>query len=104
LKGHSLLPTGPFRERLVSEEEAEISHIDQFFVRARSVAGENVTIRPADERLAHKDSNYVVLKKGESIDIKFSIPSGVLIDAARVSASGYFEPTPPMRPPITPTF
>jgi hypothetical protein len=66
-------------------------------VRARSVAGENVTIPAADERLAHKDGRYVVLKKGESIDIKFAIPSGVPTDQVRVSASGYFELTSPMR-------
>jgi hypothetical protein len=81
----------------VSEEEAEISYIDQFFVRARSVAGKNVTIPPTDERLAHKDGRYIVLKKGESIDIEFAIPSGVPTDQVRVSASGYFEPTSPIR-------
>jgi len=80
----------------VSEEEAEISYIDEFIVHARSVTGENVTIPPTDERLAHKDGRYVVLKKGESIDINFTIPSGVPIDQVRVSASGYFEPTSPM--------
>ena len=80
----------------VSEEEAEISYIDEFIVHARSVTGENVTIPPTDERLAHKDGRYVVLKKGESIDINFTIPSGVPTDQVRVSASGYFEPTSPM--------
>ena len=81
----------------VSEEEAEISYIDELFVRARSASGESVTLRPSDERLAHKDGRYVVLKKGESIDINFAIPSGVPTDQVRVSASGYFEPTSPMR-------
>ena len=81
----------------VSEEEAEISYIDKLFVRARSVTGENVTIQPADGRLAHRDGRYVVLKKGESIDINFATPSGVRIDQVRVSAFGYFEPTSPVR-------
>ena len=80
----------------VSEEQAEISYIDELIVRARSVIGENITIRAADERLAHKDGRYVVLKKGELIDAKFAIPSGVRTDQVRVSASGYFEPTSPM--------
>jgi hypothetical protein len=88
----------------VSEEEAEISYIDEFFVRARSVTGENVRIQPADERLAHKDGRYVVLKKGESIDINFAIPSGVPLDQVRVSASGYFEPRSPTRGRVTPIF
>ena len=81
----------------VSEEEAEISYIDEFLVRARSVTGKNVIIQPADQRLAHKDGRYVVLKKGESIDVNFPIPSGVRTDQMRVSAWGYFEPTSPMR-------
>ncbi len=80
----------------VSEEEAEISYIDELFVRARSASGESVTLRPSDERLAHKDGRYVVLKKGESIDINFAIPNGVPTDQVRVSALGYFEPTPAM--------
>jgi len=37
----------------VSEEEAEISYIDELIVHAKSVTGENVTIPAADERLAH---------------------------------------------------
>jgi hypothetical protein len=80
----------------ITEEEAEISYIDELFVRARSASGESVTLRPSDERLAHKDGRYVVLKKGESIDIKFAVPSGVLTDQVRIRASGYFEPTPAM--------
>jgi hypothetical protein len=81
----------------VNEEEAEISFINELFIRARSVTGENVTIQPADERLVRKDSRYVVLKKGESIDINFAIPSAVRTDEVQVSASGYFEPTSPVR-------
>ena len=78
----------------VSEEEEEISYIDQIFVTWQDPSRrEHVTIQAADERLAHKDGRYVVLRKGESIDIKFALPNGVLIDQVRVSASGYFEPT-----------
>jgi hypothetical protein len=80
----------------ISEEEAEISYIDELFVRARSVTGEYITMRADDERLAHKDGRYVVLKKGESITVNLAIPSGVPTDQVRVTASGYFEPTSPM--------
>ena len=83
--------TGTLR---ISEEEAEISYIDQILIHAKSLTGEQVTLRPTDERLAHKDGHYVVLKKGESVDIKFTIPSGVSTAQVQVSASGYFEPTP----------
>jgi hypothetical protein len=80
----------------ITEEEAEISYIDQILIHAKSLTGEQVTIRTGDERLARKDGRYVVLKKGESIDIKFAIPTGVPTNQVRVSASGYFEPTSPM--------
>jgi hypothetical protein len=46
----------------ISEEEAEISYIDELFVRARSNTGD-ITLRPADERVACKDGHYLVWKE-----------------------------------------
>jgi hypothetical protein len=77
----------------ISEEETETSYVDEILVRGRSATGENITVRPADERLARKDRHYLVLKKGESIDIRFDVPSGFPTDHVQVIASGYFEPT-----------
>ena len=79
----------------ISEEEAEISYIDDLFVRAKSNKGD-ITLRPPNEQLARKDGYYVVLKKGESIDIRFAVPN-VRLDRVRVIASGYFRPTQPAR-------
>jgi hypothetical protein len=79
----------------ISEEEAEISYIDELFVRAKSNKGD-VTLSPLDERLARKDGYYVVLKRGESIDIRFAVPN-VRLDRVRVIASGFFQPTQPAR-------
>ena len=47
----------------ISEEEEEISYIDDLLVRAKSNKGD-ITLSPSDERLARKDGYYVVLKKG----------------------------------------
>jgi len=79
----------------ISEEETEISYIDEIVVRGRSAAGENIVPRSADKRVAHKDGHYLVLKKGESVDIRFDVPSGFPTEQVQVIASGYFEPTTP---------
>jgi hypothetical protein len=77
----------------VAEEEDEISYIDELFVRVSLATGETVTVRPTDRRLAHKDGRYVVLKKGESIEVKLAVPVGTRLGHARVVASGFFQPT-----------
>jgi hypothetical protein len=75
----------------IAEEEEEISYIDELFVRGTLANGERVTLRPADNRITHKDLRYLVLKKGESAEIKFSAPNGMLGDPVEVVSSGYFE-------------
>jgi hypothetical protein len=80
----------------IAEEEEEISYIDELFVRGTLANGERVTLRPADYRIAHKDFRYLVLKKGESVEIKFSLPDGMRDDRAEVVASGYFELSQPI--------
>jgi hypothetical protein len=75
----------------ISEEEGEISYIDELFVRGTLANGERVTLRPTDERIAHKDLRYLELKKGDSVEIKFSVPNDMRGDAAEVVASGFFE-------------
>ena len=81
----------------VSEEEAEISYIDQIVIRARSATGEEITLRPSDDRLARKDGRYIVLKKGESIDVEFASTGRIAADHVLLSAWGYFQPTTPAR-------
>jgi hypothetical protein len=75
----------------IAEEEDEISYIDELFVRGTLVNGDRVTLRPLDDRIAHKDFRYLVLEKGESVEIKFSPPDGMRGDRVEVVASGYFE-------------
>jgi hypothetical protein len=78
----------------IAEEEEEISYIDELFVRGTLSNGETVTLRPTDDRIAHKDSRYLILKKGDSVDIKFSVPNGMRGDPVEVVASGFFELSP----------
>jgi hypothetical protein len=78
----------------IAEEKEEISYIDELFVRGTLSNGETVTLRPTDDRIAHKDSRYLILKKGDSVDIKFSVPNGMRDDPVEVVASGFFELSP----------
>ncbi len=75
----------------IAEEEEEISYIDELFVRGTLANGERVTLRPIDDRIAHRDFRYLILKKGESVEIQFSPPDGIRGDRAEVVSSGYFE-------------
>jgi hypothetical protein len=75
----------------IAEEEEEISYIDELVVRGTLANGERVTLRPADDRITYKDLRYLVLKKGETVEIKFSAPNGMLGDPVEVVSSGYFE-------------
>ena len=58
--------------------------------------GESFTLRLADERLAHKDGGYVVLKKVKSIEVKFAVPAGTRLGRIRVIASVFLNPHPPL--------
>lgn len=77
----------------IAEEEDEASYIDELFVRGTLANGERVTLRPDDDRIAHKDHHYLVLKKGESIEIQFPQRDWMPATHVDVVASGFFELT-----------
>jgi hypothetical protein len=79
----------------IAEEEDEISYVDEVFVLGTLTNGERVTLRPTDDRIAQKDRRYLALKKGDSVEIKFSIPDGMRSDSVEVVAAGFFELSPP---------
>jgi hypothetical protein len=91
LCGSRLVPLNVDGILRLSEEEAEIPYIDELFVRAKSNTGD-ITLRPSDERPAHKDRHYLVLKRGQSVEIRFAVPDGVKLDDVRVVTSGFFQP------------
>jgi hypothetical protein len=91
-EGTSALDTHVFDGTLrITEEEEETSYIDEIFVRGTLASGESITLRPTDDRVAHKDARYLVLRKGDSVDIKLSVPNGMRTDDLKVIATGYFE-------------
>ncbi len=94
-EGTAILPIPAFDGTLrIVEEEEETSYIDELFVRGTLANGERITLQPTDDRITRKDLRYLVLEKGESVEIKFSLPSGMSGDGLEVVSSGYFEPSP----------
>jgi hypothetical protein len=77
----------------IAEEEDETSFIDELFVRGTLTNGERVTLRPEDDRITSKDHRYLVLKKGESIELKFPIRDWMPATPVEVISSGFFELT-----------
>ncbi len=75
----------------IAEEEDEVSYVDELFVRGTLANGERITLRPTDERITHRDLRYLALKKGDSVEIKFSVPEGMRTGPVEVVASGFFE-------------
>jgi hypothetical protein len=74
----------------IAEEEDETSYIDELFVQGTLANGEKATLRPADDRITLKDSRYLVLKKGDSVEVKFSLPNAMQ-GPVEVVSSGFFE-------------
>lgn len=69
----------------ITEEKDEISYIDSFYL---LVNGE--PIYADDRRLSNTDGDYVILHRGDSIDLSF--PVSIDSDATiQVMASGYYE-------------
>jgi hypothetical protein len=75
----------------ISEEEEEVSYIDQLFVRGDSPAGQ-ITLKPNEKWGARKVGHYLVLRKGDFLDITFPVSRSKL-DHVRLVASGFFIPT-----------
>lgn len=91
-EGTSVLEIHAFDGTLrIVEEEDEVSYIDELFVRVTLANGKGITLRPTDDLIAHKDFRYLVLKKGEAVEIEFSLPDGLRDDPIEVVASGFFE-------------
>jgi hypothetical protein len=75
----------------IAEEEDETSYIDELFVRGTLANGERVTVHSDNDSITRKDHRYLVLKKGESIEIKFPVRDWKPATKVEVIASGFFE-------------
>ena len=76
----------------ISEEEDEVSHLDALALRVGSH-----TLRPASGLLAHDDSRYLSMRRGDTHDLVFDVdlPDGEY--DAEVIADGYYVPLAPIR-------
>ncbi|MEQ8673922.1 MAG: hypothetical protein RLP44_13005 [Aggregatilineales bacterium] len=81
---HYTVVDGEIHLRIV-EEKDEISYIDSFYLLV-----DGAPIYADDPRLRNNDANYVILQRGDSLDLSFSVnvESDTVI---QVIASGYYE-------------
>jgi hypothetical protein len=88
-----LVVDGKIRVRL-QEEKDEITYLDRCILKVgqASLAAEAAPAA-ASRKLAYADLDYVILKKGDSIDLEFTLPPGTPPGAEIVlETSGYYEP------------
>ena len=89
----SMLIDGKIRLRL-SEEKDEITYID----RVRLRVGERVVMprgssRAVRRQLRKKDADYLILKKGEFVELEFKVPQKLAgRKALLLETEGYYEP------------
>ena len=77
----------------VREEKDEITYLDQLLLQ---VGGQLITPRSEGRELtalATTDQRHVILRKGEQLELVYTLPAGVALDAKRtLIAHGYYEP------------
>lgn len=76
---------------LIKEIEPETSYLDRVVLIGESETGELETILPSDERLRHSDGEYLTLRQGEEVLLKFEI--GTKTKRHVVLSQGFFVPT-----------
>jgi hypothetical protein len=76
----------------IVERDPETSYIDELVVSAVSPRGLRRCI-PRNATLALRDGRYLVLQRGESLDVAYDCPGGLAQDAQyTATASGYYMP------------
>lgn len=79
---------------MISEEEPEISYIDEMFLDVLQSDGEMRTYRPSNALLQAADGKYFLLTPGESAEVSFEIPphSSIAIECW-LGATGFYRPS-----------
>lgn len=79
---------------LIKEEELETSYIDYVAIKLITAEGQELIIPTLQRRLRSIDKHYVVLRKGESVELTFDLPRVPIVQSS-VVAKGYYLRTGP---------
>jgi len=78
---------------LLSEEDEEVSYIDAMQIIVLYQDGRREVLRARNARLRRKDGHYVVLRRGEKMEVLFDPPPGVAVRGVFLRTEGYFDAT-----------
>jgi hypothetical protein len=89
----SLIKNGKIRIR-IQEEKDEISFIDRVALRwEEGVMNAQSSSRAVRRQLRKKDGDYLILKKGEFVELEFKVPKRLAgQEAFLLETEGYYEP------------
>jgi|GEM_PF-6880998 len=77
-------------EIMIDERKDEITYLDQVYLKINGLViypeKSNVT-----SLIDETDEEYLIMKKGDSIRLKFTIPAGIKVKNAKIVAKGYYE-------------
>jgi hypothetical protein len=77
---------------LLKEKDPEISFIDLMYIKAVSLDGRSTIYHPNNYLLRHQDRNYLKLRQGEEIELKFEMPTNFTAQKYSVVIKGYYTP------------
>jgi len=91
-EGWELAPLRRFTGKiLLSEEDEEISYLDAIQAIVLYQDGRHEVLRAQDTRLQQKDGQYVVLRRGDKMEVQFEPPSGGAVRGVFLRTEGYFD-------------
>jgi hypothetical protein len=77
----------------IRESEPEISYIDSVSVLAQCADGSKQLLFPRNEILRRNDRNYVILKRGDELNVTFDVPAtGLCSGTYTLSTRGFYLP------------
>lgn len=75
----------------IEEREDEVSFIDSISLEYKDAKGQEIMLKAQNPQLQHTDRQYVILRKGERMDVDFNaVPPGV--SEVTVLINGYYIP------------
>jgi hypothetical protein len=89
------LKSDTFRIR-IKEEKSEVSYLDQVYL----IINDSIILLPVlsnnmnNNILSKRDSNYLVMKKGDSHEVYFILPEFIKNKTGKIISYGYYEPVP----------
>jgi hypothetical protein len=79
----------------LSEEELEVSYIDEVALELDLAGGGSIVLRPDAASLAERDGRHAVIRAWETLELEFKLPPHVAaaeVERSTLAITGYYRP------------